>query len=336
MSTRSGKGYYYQQAGELNRRLKQVVPADVLKTLHKREPHKHFLIAGRQLLLLLACPLLMWLYPHWWVQLPAGILMGFVIFSFTILLHEAVHNCIFTKDPNGWTERLGVFYGAITGVSGAQFTQWHMDHHFELGTEDKDPKRANLTPKRNARWYKLLYMTPALLPIYFRGAAQAVAGYPKDLQAKIKRQRLVAIGSHLVWVSFCWFAVSPSFAWWAFFFPVMFVFPVAFTVNRIGQHYVIDPDDIAAWSTLMRPNGVWNFLYLYSSYHLEHHYFPAVPFYNLPKLQKALDPFYEERGIHAYSYRALLYLWFVKNHRAHTKPEAAAPQLKPAHGKAGL
>ena len=77
--------------------------------------------------------------------------------------------------------------------------------------------------------------------------------------------------------------------------PVFFVFPIAFTLNRLGQHYDIDPDDPAKWGTLMRGNWFWDFAFLNSNYHLEHHYFPGVPFYHLPRLQQILVPFYERK-----------------------------------------
>ena len=65
-----------------------------------------------------------------------------------------------------------------SGISASQFTRWHLDHHNELGSATDDPKRFHLSPKRNARWYKLLYFTPALFPIYFRAARAEAQGYP--------------------------------------------------------------------------------------------------------------------------------------------------------------
>jgi len=325
-------GYaYYERAGALNRSLKQAIPVARIKALHHKQPIRHFAIAARQLLLLVACPVLIYHLEAWWIRLPLSVLMGFVIFSFSVLLHEAVHKAIFNRDPKDLTAKLGFVYGIISGLAPAQFTKWHMDHHNNLGSEVDDPKRAHLSPKRNARWYKLLYMTPALFPIYFRAAAKAAERYPEPLRRKIKTQRRVAMGLHISWLLAAWLLVSPVFAFWVSIFPVFFVFPVAFTINRLGQHYVIDPDDVAAWSTLMRPSPIWNFLYLYSSYHLEHHYFPAVPFYRLKALQRELDPFYAERGIVAMSYAKLLKVWFLDNHEPHTRRHAGAEQnLAPA------
>ena len=65
-------------------------------------------------------------------------------------------------------------------------------------------------------------------------------------------------------------------------------------------------------------NFLWNYLYLYSSYHLEHHYFPSVPFYNLKKLQVELVPFFEEKNIRAYGYSELFKIWIYDNHAPHS------------------
>ena len=57
----------------------------------------------------------------------------------------------------------------------------------------------------------------------------------------------------------------------------------------------------------MRGHWFWDFAFLNSNYHLEHHYFPGVPFYRLPALQRALVPFYERQGMRWRNYAGLLY-----------------------------
>jgi fatty acid desaturase len=105
--------------------------------------------------------------------------------------------------------------------------------------------------------------------------------------------------------------------------PVFFVFPIAFALNRLGQHYDIDPADPAKWSTLIRGSWFWDVAYLFSNYHLEHHYFPGVPFYNLPRLQKVLSSFYEKRGIVGHGYGELVWDWLVLNRKPHSNWEEA-------------
>jgi fatty acid desaturase len=100
--------------------------------------------------------------------------------------------------------------------------------------------------------------------------------------------------------------------------PYFVVFPIAFTLNRLGQHYDIDPTHPLKWSTLMKPSRLWDFLFLYSNYHLEHHYFPGVPFYRLPQLQTALRPFYARKQMRWRTYGELVYGWLIENQKPHT------------------
>jgi fatty acid desaturase len=320
--------YYYEQAGELNRELKKAINPDTLKALHRKNPWHHFFIAGRQLSLFVILPLIIFYFQHPLIWVPASILMGFVIFGFTILLHEAIHKCIFNKDPHNLSRKLAILYGTLCGLSASQFHRWHIDHHNQLGSHTKDPKRAHLSPKRNARWYKFLYCTPLLFPIYMRASAREQQNYTEALRRKIKRERMASVIFVLAVIAFMWW-LSPWFALKAWIIPQFIIFPMAFTLNRLGQHYIINPDDVANWSTLMRPNPVWNFLFLFSSYHLEHHYYPGVPFYKLKALQKELDPFYKRRGIPTYTYGKLLKLWFINNHKPHTRPREETVEQQP-------
>ena len=181
-----------------------------------------------------------------------------------------------------------------SGISATQFTRWHLDHHAELGSDEDDPKRHHLSPKINARWYKLLYCTPALFPIYFRAARREAATYPgrrrgghqagalavdrraprgagRDLRGGAARRRSCA--RILSRCSSCSRSPSPS--------------------TGSGSTTTSIPPIPAKWTTLVRGHWFWNFAFLNSNFHLEHHYFPGVPFYHLPALQRRSMPFYD-------------------------------------------
>jgi hypothetical protein len=59
-------------------------------------------------------------------------------------------------------------------------------------------------------------------------------------------------------------------------------------------------------------------VFLNSNYHLEHHYFPGVPFYRLAEVQRALVPFYEKKNMRWRTYSELVYGWLVLNQAPHT------------------
>jgi fatty acid desaturase len=310
--------FYSQHTGQLRVELASVLPHGALQSLHQKSASRHLIVAARQFAILALC---MWglialSNPLLWI--PLAIVQGFTVFNFTVLLHEVVHHLVFERQHPALERALGWVYAVPSGISASQFTRWHLDHHAELGSDEDDPKRHHLSPRINARWYKLLYCSPALFPIYFRAARKESASYPPDLQRRIAWERRVSIAAHLVVLASIWILAGAAAALRAYVLPVFFVFPVAFMLNRLGQHYDIDPSDPAQWSTLVRGHWFWDFAFLNSNYHLEHHYFTGVPFYRLPALQRVLVPFYERHGMRWHSYSGLLRGWFVENRAPHT------------------
>lgn len=319
--------HYWKDLAPLKQRLRDAVPGDEVRQLHRRRPAIHFLYAARQVAIIVGASAALWHLenPVYWI--PVAILQGFTFFNMTTLLHEVVHQSVFRVSRRRTERALGLVYAIASGISASQFTRWHLDHHDNLGSDADDPKRHWLSPKRNARWFKLLYCTPALLPLYFRAAAREARSYATDLRRTIRRERLATV---LVQLSAM--GALGYFGGWGpvlriQLVPYLFVFPVAFTLNRLGQHYNIDPGHPLKWSTLMGASRLWDFLFLYSNYHLEHHYFPRVPFYNLRALHRRLGPLYEELGLKPHTYREIAWQWFVRNRAPHTDWEQAGSAL---------
>lgn len=289
-----------------------------MRELHRKVPARHFAVALRQFAILGLCTWALIRFTNPFVWIPLALVQGFTIFNFTVLLHEVVHHTVFERRHPGTERALGYLYAVPSGISASQFTRWHLDHHAELGSPDDDPKRHHLSPKVNARWYKLLYCTPVLFPIYFRAARRESATYPEPFQRTIARERRVSLAAHLTAIAALWYGFGYPAALRADVIPVFFVFPIAFTLNRLGQHYDIDPADPAKWGTLMRGSWFWDFAFLNSNYHLEHHYFPGIPFYRLPQVQRALAPFYRQKGMRWRTYGELVYGWLIENRAPHT------------------
>lgn len=310
---------------ELRAELARTIPKEELRELHRLQPVRHFLVVA---LLLLQLALLSWglltvTRPLLWI--PLALLQGLTLFNFTVLLHEVVHKAVFNSRTSPLYPLLGWCYALPSGISPRQFTRWHLDHHAGLGTVEEDPKRHHLSPKRNARWLKLLYFTPALIPIYFRAAAQENQSYPPELRRRIRAERLYAVGFHLLVAAGIWIGLGGEAALKLYFVPYLFGFPLAFGLNRLGQHYDVDAADPARWGTRMKASSFWDWAFLWSSYHLDHHYFPGVPLYNLRRLNRALLPLYEAHAVPPRSYPWLLWNWFIRNKAPHTRWETERP-----------
>ena len=211
------------------------------------------------------------------IWIPLALVQGFTIFNFTVLLHEVVHHTVFERRHPVAERLLGFLYAMPSGISASQFTRWHLDHHAELGSDEDDPKRAHLSPKKNARWYKLLYCTPALFPIYFRAARRESATYPAELQRTIACERKAVDGRStssalaLLWYFFGFYAAAAHQH-----HPGVLRLPDRLHAQPARASTTTSiPTDPAKWGTLMRGSWFWDFAFLNSNYHLEHHYFPG-------------------------------------------------------------
>lgn len=311
--------YYSDHAREFKRELSESLDRDELIKLHRCSPALHFLIVARQLLILglSVWGLVVLSNPLLWI--PLAFAAGFTVFNFTVLLHEAIHNAVFDSNRPGLLMRIiCLCYAFPSGISASQFQRWHLDHHIALGSKTEDPKRFYLSPKVNKRWVKMLYFTPVLFGIYFRAAAKETATYPTALQKTIKIERIFTILFQLSLMALAFFLGGWVVMLKVYVAPVFGVFPIAFALNRMGQHYNVNPDDPANWSTLVKDSVFWNFWFLWSNFHLEHHYFPGVPFYRLARLHRLLQPVFKKHGIRAHGYADLFYHYIIKNNAPHT------------------
>lgn len=327
--------YFLHHSGDLKRRLAAALPREELRALHQVRAWRHFLTVGRLLASVVLCGWALWQHELKILWAPAAVLQGCNLLGFIILVHEAIHKVIFERSRPRLERILARTYAMLTGISSAQFGIWHLDHHNELGHGEDDPKRAHLSPKRNSRWVKLLYLTPALFVIYGRGSAQEAATYAEETQRVIRRERRVNQLFHLALIVTLLTFGGGWVLLRVYVVPLFFCFPPAFVLNRLGQHYDIDPTDPARWTTLVNGNPVWHFLFLWSNFHVEHHFFQRVPFYNLKRLNRALQPFYREVGLENRTYLRMLWGWFVQNKVAHTDwREPEHPAATAARGAA--
>jgi fatty acid desaturase len=239
-----------------------------------------------------------WIYPFA-VAVIAGRMHGF-----GVLMHEASH-FRFLKDrkASDWIMDIFAAWPILATVDG--YRQNHLAHHQNTNT-DKDPD-----------WVVKLGTAAYTFPQKVWKAALQLAGYVvavnslRDLAHILPRvskfdrssrlYKLLRLGFYLGWAAiFTFFGIwRGALLYWIIpYFTLFFLF---LYVRGVAEHFgSMDYEEELGSTRTVKPYfwERWFFAPHNINYHLEHHLYPGVPFYNLPKLHAALmrDGAYEAKA----------------------------------------
>lgn len=128
---------------------------------------------------------------------------------------------------------------------------------------------------------------------------------PKKRQKVIHWCRVLIIG-HLLMASAI--ILSGNYLLLLFFtFPMASSSIASYTITMV-QHTGLQPDiaDSRKCCRSVKVNPIYEFLYWNMNYHIEHHMYAGVPFYNLPELSKALEADMPERKTLFQAYKEII------------------------------
>lgn len=224
-----------------------------------------------------------------------------------ILLHECGHGAFFTN------KKLNYLVGSILGVLAfIPFISWqhiHRGHHHWAGFADKDPSAILLLSLKNFSRLKLKLFNivwRSWLPIPSIQFYVVVFWLYPFIEFRKKNYKLAAItfGSlilmsmpHILLLIFLgsriYFSyILPSFVMYLFLYeivntpPHVGLYTQSSTIRKKPLR-IYEQDDISR-SSPIRPEWLSTILLFNFNLHIEHHLFPSLPFYNLPKARKII------------------------------------------------
>ncbi len=218
-----------------------------------------------------------------------------------ILVHEAAHYRVYpSKRINDVISNCFMAFPLLLTTS--SYRKSHMAHHLYLNT-DRDPDwfrkkdRAEWkVPTSRGRLFWIILReglgfgvwTIGKILMNYTGKEQKTPG-PADSESR-DRFRLVQL---IYWVAilslvFLLHGGMLFLTYWVV--PLLFVLPVILKVRSLAEHFGLERQSDLDHSRNYFDNIVWLFLLAphNANYHLDHHLFPMVPFYNLPKLHRIL------------------------------------------------
>ena len=238
----------------------------------------------------------------WPVRLAGYLIIGASINALGILMHEAIHGSMFR---NAAADRCaGFLLGLPLAMSAYAYRVVHHVHHRHTRSEADPDEFGNLTgnPKMlSVAFYAWLIVGG---PIYFFHVPVTALrlGTRRDRIAVLTEYALMA-GAYAA--AFVYVPTAILTHCWLY--PLLAVFVFA-NVRGWSEHTMTTPGNPLTESRTVTSNRLVSFFMCNLNYHLEHHLYPAVPWYNLPKLHKLLQLQYRIAGSCVYT-SYLRFMW---------------------------
>jgi fatty acid desaturase len=224
----------------------------------------------------------------------AVVIIGARQHALLILMHEGTHYRLFrNRALNDWVTEILLSWPLL--VSMRSYRRNHFAHHRYLNSE-RDPdwvrKIDNPTWLFPKRWTELIQLLAGEISgfgaVYNIRLAFMLASTDTDVARAYKRTRLVFYVT--VTVAIIWLGGGKIFLlYWLL--PFLTWLMLVLRVRSIAEHFAIAGGRGIYSEVRTTRAGILGRLFiapLNINLHTEHHVFPSVPFYRLPKLQRLL------------------------------------------------
>ncbi len=249
-------------------------------------------------------------YPHPVVIFICGILMARHQLAFAVFTHDGAHRRLFKSAT--LNDYIGQFVvGAPLLFSMFSYRHLHLKHHrAPLAPDDPDISLTGGYPVSKASFARkmvrdltgLSYFKFISYFIYLAGKpkAQLKKLTPEEAARVSKSDRvpgwLVSVSiisvNFLIWFTLYMFGHGWFYLLWII--PAMTVLQFLLRIRGIAEHAGYQPNENQMLNsrTVINPFEAFFFAPHNVNYHIEHHVYPSIPYYNLPKVHALL----KERG----------------------------------------
>lgn len=236
----------------------------------------------------------------WWALIGAWIVIGGRMHAFGVLIHDFAHyRFIQNKKRSEWIGDILLAWPLLTFVDG--YRKNHLAHHRYTNTE-KDPDwRIKLGTRHFTfpqSWqYAIMNLLGYLIGVSSYRDMKSLVARLSDDDGRPKGYQLKRFGFYI----FMAFVFTVTGTWYEFavywMVPFFTFFLLFLYIRSVAEHFgSMDYESELGSSRTVLPY-LWERAFFAPhnvNYHLDHHLYPSVPFYNLPKLHAALmaDPEY--------------------------------------------
>jgi beta-carotene hydroxylase len=264
-----------------------VTPA-VLRELYRASWQYHLKIPLFYLLLI-AAGYEAWTTSSAWLQWAMYGCMGYLWMGIVTFMHDCTHGVLFKTKWKNWL--FGVFSMIPLLVTFITFKEDHLEHH-RHNRSTKDPDAFTMGTRGVldfVLFYAYLVIGGVLTIVQFTFVypVQTFTRKQWGIHGAELALRVVILGGLVVWT--CRLGVLGQFL--AVWLIPAYLFSLLNSVRFIAEHYETpwNAGQLLGTRTIIS-NQVHSFFWNNINYHIGHHVYPGVPWYNLQKLHVVLLP----------------------------------------------
>jgi fatty acid desaturase len=229
---------------------------------------------------------------RWIVCVPLYILAAAALHGVSLFTHEGVHGTL-SRNPR-WNRALSILCALPVWQNYSAYRVLHLKHHSHLGDEGDPDHYANYTSwtwlEFMMHWGRLIAGYPAYI------TAIPILGYR---QGNASERRWIVFELAMLALLVVTVLILPipwALLLHGWLIP-MLVINTLVNIRGMSQHTFLEQhsDPILGTRSILT-NPVTAFFMCNENYHLEHHLYPGVPWYNLKHLHQALYSELKARG----------------------------------------
>jgi fatty acid desaturase len=276
-----------------------------VRALHKKDTRWNWILMMFYSMWI-ASAALMYIWPVLIVKLICYTLIGLALHGMATIMHEAMHNNAFTNKKLNW------LYGFIAGIpsffSITAYKVNHSIHHRYTGTEKDPDELFNITSNKiltRIMFYIILMFGVVLYLFHVPVNALRFGSASERKQIVLEYLIMFSIYTIIILSSLHYDFFNVVLNVWL----IPIIFAVLFgNIRGWAEHMLTDKSHVLLSTRTVTSSKLFSLLNLNLNYHLEHHLFPNIPWYNLPKLHRMLLPEYNQYNVVVYSSYPL-FLW---------------------------
>lgn len=220
----------------------------------------------------------------WPIRLAGILASAAALNAFYLLSHEGHHHLLFRRPGANHAANLVLCVPLLHSPSA--YRVLHDLHHRYLGGPGDPDEFRNYTGDPRLRW-ALQWVRLTMGTLVYMPLIPVVAWRRAD-RADRWRIGLEYAAMAALWVPI--FAVVPMRVLLQVWLVPGVVVGYVSAVRALAQHALTEVHDPLLASRSVRSNPIVSFLLLNENYHLEHHLFPEIPSYHLPRLRALVRP----------------------------------------------